>query len=390
MILHDSGKQLKFVPIDLLFIASTLYLGGGIYYGFTVLGNVYSEAVYSYLACIIGYLFFRNKAYKNAPIINDLELSAKVKEKLILLAIFGTLLMLISQLFFDGLFYSSDKIARSAVISSSFYIRIPFYAALFICFCLYATKDKSHQYGRFILFMVIGFVTLLDMNREFLIAYGIIFLIRHFNLHGWNLIPSGFWGFVIITTGALFVLLAAKPLYYLIMLGSIYDGGFANFGEAVNWYRWLDFANTRDIDLSIVQRNDLYYSLQALVYPFSSVDSASKIWFNEILGYEDVGRTFGYSGVLWLSYYFKGPLIMMPWLLIFWFYSLSFFRKELILKVLVTFGLALITYRFFRSEWPLVLKTFLWTFIYPGVVFLLLSRMVIRKSYVPFAPQRKV
>ena len=57
MILHDSGKQLKFVPIDLLFIASTLYLGGGIYYGFTVLGNVYSEAVYSYLACIIGYLF---------------------------------------------------------------------------------------------------------------------------------------------------------------------------------------------------------------------------------------------------------------------------------------------------------------------------------------------
>ena len=81
---------------------------------------------------------------------------------------------------------------------------------------------------------------------------------------------------------------------------------------------------------------------------------------------------------------------MMPWLLIFWFYSLSFFRKELILKVLVTFGLALITYRFFRSEWPLVLKTFLWTFIYPGVVFLLLSRMVIRKSYVPFAPQRKV
>ena len=37
-----------------------------------------------------------------------------------------------------------------------------------------------------------------------------------------------FWGFIIITT-ELFVLLAAKPLYYLIMLGSIYDGGFANF-----------------------------------------------------------------------------------------------------------------------------------------------------------------
>ena len=67
---------------------------------------------------------------------------------------------------------------------------------------------------------------------------------------------------------ALFVLLAAKPLYYLIVLGSVYDGGFANYGEVVNWYRWLDYANLRDIDISIVQRNDLNYSLQALVYPF--------------------------------------------------------------------------------------------------------------------------
>ena len=109
MILHDSGKQLKFVPIDLLFIASTLYLGGGIYYGFTVLGNVYSEAVYSYLACIIGYLFFRNKAYTNAPIINDLELPSNIKERLILLMVLGSLLMLIYPLFFNGFFYSSDN-----------------------------------------------------------------------------------------------------------------------------------------------------------------------------------------------------------------------------------------------------------------------------------------
>ena len=32
MILLDS-KAIKIAPIDLLFIASTLYLGGGIYYG---------------------------------------------------------------------------------------------------------------------------------------------------------------------------------------------------------------------------------------------------------------------------------------------------------------------------------------------------------------------
>ena len=67
MILLDSGKQLKFVPIDLLFIASTLYLGGGIYYGFTVLGNVYSEAVYSYLACIIGYFFLEIRHIQMLP-----------------------------------------------------------------------------------------------------------------------------------------------------------------------------------------------------------------------------------------------------------------------------------------------------------------------------------
>ena len=306
-----------------------------------------------------------------------------------MLAVLGSLLMLIYPLFFNGFFYSSDKLERASIIQSSFFVRIPFYAALFICFCLYATKDKSHQYGRFILFIVIGFVTLVDMNREFLIAFGLICMVRHFNLHGSNIIPKGFWGFIIIISLALFVLLAAKPLYYLIVLGSVYDGGFANYGEVVNWYRWLDYANLRDIDISIVQRNDLNYSLQALVYPFSSYDSASKIWFNEILGYQDVGRTFGYSGVLWVSYYFKGPLIMVPWLILFWLYSLSYFKNNLALKVLFMFGLTLITYRFFRSEWPLVLKTFLWTFIYPGVVFLLLSRMVFRKSFVPFNPQRK-
>ena len=53
MILHDSGKQLKFVPIDLLFIASTLYLGGGIYYGFTVLGNVYPGVVFLLLSRMV-------------------------------------------------------------------------------------------------------------------------------------------------------------------------------------------------------------------------------------------------------------------------------------------------------------------------------------------------
>ena len=131
-----------------------------------------------YLACIIGYLFFRNNAYKNAPIINDLELPSNIKERLILLAVLGSLLVLFTH--YSLMAFSTHLInwKRASIIQSSFFVRIPL-CFIYCCFCLYATKDKSHQYGRFILFIVIGFVTLVDMNREFLIAFGLICMVRH-------------------------------------------------------------------------------------------------------------------------------------------------------------------------------------------------------------------
>lgn len=357
-------------------IAAFSYLGSGILYGIYILDSLYDEALWSFFSCLLGWAIFRPRAIKNAPILK-ITLATLIKQKLIFLSFAGICSMF---LFFaiNGLdYFSADKVERSGSIASSFILRPPFYAFIVCLVILYSDTSNSYKKIKSLFFYILLLISVIEMNRELIILSGIIFLIRFNKIYGKLLIPKGITGFVLIMTSTVFVLIFLKPIMYIFLLGIPYDGGFFNYGETVNWYRWLDYSITRDTDIASVQRNDFLYSIYSIFLPYNPVDSASKIWFIEVLGNAEEGRTYGYSGVLWLSYYLTGPSIALGWMFLFFIYSSKFSNNQII-QIIIYIGLLMVTYRFFRSEWPLVLKTILWTFIYPSFIFYYLSRLSIK------------
>ena len=53
----------------------------------------------------------------------------------------------------------------------------------------------------------------------------------------------------------------------------------------------------------------------------------------------------------------------------------DFFSKNDFLRITFSLILIIICYRFFRSEWPLVIKTMLWVYFYPTLIlYFLLKR----------------
>jgi len=108
--------------------------------------------------------------------------------------------------------------------------------------------------------------------------------------------------------------------------------------------------------------------LNSIIYPFSYFDSASKIFFEEILKNTYSGMTYGYSGLIWTDYYFNGYFLTLPWIFLSIIYSKSFFNNNDFLRITFSLILIIISYRFFRSEWPLVIKTMLWVYFYPTLI----------------------
>lgn len=361
----------------MLGLAALAYMLSGLSYGYYVLDVIYNSAIWSLIGCMIGWCIFHKRAVRNSVLMVS-NLKTSVIQRLIFLAFVGISGMLIFFAYFGSSYVLSDKILRSETINDTFFIRIPFYASISCAFILYSDKDCRYRKTRELIFYLILFVSLVEMNRELLLAVGLLFVFKHYQQHRRLLIPSGFFGFIVIILMLVFFLVLLKPLLYLTILGSQYDGGFLNFGETVNWYKWLDYKAVNDVDLSEVQKNDFSYALFSIFLPYSPVDSASAIWFREVLGNSDIGRTYGYSGVLWLSRYLSDTLISLPWIFVFYIYSLRWSRRNTI-NIIIGLGLCLISFRFFRSEWPLVLKTYIWTFLYPSLLFYTLSRFTFNK-----------
>lgn len=381
MIINRKNTDIIFLQIDLLGISAIAYLVSGLLYGFFALGYIYDEAVYSFIGCMFGWVLFREKAIRSSHALT-LNISAQTELRLLVLIFFSQLIML-GYFFYGGMEYlSSSKVDRYEQVNSLIFLRIPFYASLFCLIILVSEVHKRFVFIKNLLIYMAVFIGVFEMNRELLIIIGLLIVIKLYKHNGRVIIPQGIVGFLIIILSAIFFLVLLKPLLYLVVLGEHYDGGFINFGETVNWYRWLDYAQSRSIDLSQVQKNDFQYSIASFLLPYSPFDSASKIWFRDILGHDYAGMTYGYSGVLWLSHYFKGWTISIPWMSLFYLYSCNF-KVQRGLAIILQIGLAVVSYRFFRSEWPLVLKTYLWVFFYPTVIFFIVSRLrVMNKSEV--------
>lgn len=378
MLFEKSQNGLKFIYIDMLGIAAFAYLSSGLLYGNFILGVVYPEAVWSSIGCIVGWLIFRSRA-KNNGITLNCSLSPATQQKLIFASFSGAIVMLLFFAFSGWNYLLSDKVDRSEHIAEYFFIRIPFYVTMLSVFLLHCETSKRFRVWKSILYYMILMVSIIEMNREFILFACLLTIVRFYYLRGTLLIPRGLTGFIAILVAIVFFLVLLKPLLYMIILGQQYDGGFFNFGETVNWYRWLDFSHRNEVDLSVVQKNDGMYTISSFFIPFSNYESASRVWFRDILENDGYGRTFGYSGVLWVSRYFDHFLIALAWVGLFFIYSCRW-SKNNVVSLLIAISLCLVSYRFFRSEWPLVLKTILWTYIYPGIICFLICSLGSAKS----------
>jgi hypothetical protein len=93
-----------------------------------------------------------------------------------------------------------------------------------------------------------------------------------------------------------------------------------------------------------------------------------------VLGEDGIGQTYGYSGLLsWYSVSGHVGVVIIP--LLIGFGAVKIDRSRSVVAAIASFGIALVAFRLFRSEYVLVIKTLLWQYFYPGVVVWFLARL---------------
>ncbi len=375
MIFRNDRDALQMNTLDWVALPAFAYLGTGLLYGRYTLSYTSFEATLSLLAIGLFWVLLRHRSFLDL----NLEISLQLEKNLLVsvLVLLGSILLFYIAVGFS--YFSLDKIERSPLITDFFFLRVGFWAGAVLLLILLCEKSGRFRSTKLAAVIFSIFVLLVEGNRELLIISGLQVVFYQWTFNRRLIVPQGFPGFLTLAFALFFVTVLFKPLFYIIAVGQAYDGGWFNFGELVNWIRWNHYVDTRGIDAAYIQRFDLQYLAEALVLPFSSFQSSSAVWFVEVLGNEGRGRTFGYSGVLWLSAYFPGWTIVVPWLLICLLFMKLSDAKSLVL-ILFVFCACAISFRLFRSEWVLVAKTFLWLFFYPGVLTLLASKVRLTRT----------
>jgi hypothetical protein len=389
LVFRDNQNQIRVNAFLSLLILASLYFVGGLIYVHVAYGTLQpigSLTAIAFIGLIVGaYLaasIFPRKDGECAQRVRVSKTSAQRSEVLLLICAFA-LLALGSCMYVlapPG-YLSMDKVERAPTLRALYGIRIlllispvVYYLALNTVRGVQSTALRKLYAVYLILYAA---VSLVEINREMLLALGVLILCWAGRFH--NYLPRFFPTQVIYLLGAVTVFFTLKGILYPIFFASDYEGGAFAFGEVVNWARWTIYAFENEVDLARLHQGDLLYLLNALVFPASAFESASAIWFREILQLEGVGQTYGYSGLLsWYS--LGGPIgvFLIPAGLA--FLAVAADRTPGTLCALATFCFVLVAFRFFRSEYVLVLKTFLWQCFYPGLVFLAFSRIRIARG----------
>ena len=269
-----------------------------------------------------------------------------------------------------------DKVERSPALRELYAVRILFfmspavyYVGLMRSNVVRSSLLKTYYATYLVLY---GFAALVEINREMLLILGVLVLcwLGRFRQSFPRFFPAQF---LLLAAGLVFFL-TIKALLYPLFFASSFEGGLLSIGELVNWARWTMHAFRTEVDLSVLHRHDLEYLLNAVVFPVSGFESASAIWFREILSLEGVGQTYGYSGLLsW--YALGGPIGVFAFPFVLGFIAMALDRSSSAYSAIAGFCFTLVLFRFFRSEYVLVLKTFLWQYFYPALFFYVLSRI---------------
>jgi oligosaccharide repeat unit polymerase len=401
LVFLDANQQVRVNGCLVLSIAGILYFLSGFIYAeaaYGAGGSIGGLVAIATLGFLGGVLFGRQIGRIQPidvlpkPVFRRSQTWANRSEVVLILVAFALLLLGCSFYFLAPSGYlSMDKIERSPALRELYGVRILFfmspviyYLALMRC----AVVENALLRKVYLLYLMLYCaVTFVEINREMLLVLGVLALcwLGRFRKY----FPPFFPRQLILIVLVLVLFFTLKGLLYPIFFATTYEGGLLSFGEVINWARWTVYAFDNGIDIEQLHRNDWRYLANALVFPFSAHESASAIWFREVLQMESVGQTYGYSGIL--SWYSLGGwvgVLMFPALL--GFVSVILDRRASPLAALATFCLVLVSFRFFRSEYVLVIKTYLWQFFYPGLLFLFLSRLRVQfKAASGYSPRAR-
>lgn len=372
MVFSGYNGKLYFKPINLLGLSSIAYLGSGLAYGYSNFGYIHPLVLSALIICCCLWFIF-GVGYRGVEL--SLTLPRDQEFNLLMISLGALGLMIIYYIMLGPGYFSADKITKYQMAVKYDFFQIPIRSASILFFLTLLGREKRFLKIKRLFLTVLFIICILEISRQLLLFCGIGFILYIWQTRRVCLFPSGILGVFTIIFLGVFIVFIFKPLFYLVVLGTPFSGGFDHYSELTNWFRWLNYAETRNIDISYVQRNDLRYSFQSFFLPFSTEPSSTKVWFSEVLGDDRDGITYGYSGLLWVSNYFSGIYLIIPFGLLFLFFRFFSKGNAGAIKLCVSFTIAIVSYRFFRSEWVLVQKASLWVYLYPCFLMLLFSRV---------------
>ena len=370
MIFHSDKGSLYFKPLDFLLLTGVAYLATGIAYGILTYNFYSSSAIYSLISIIISWLIFSKKSIIRCHFSIDRNL------EWILLAF--TVLCMLSILFFyiaaGPSYFTIDKVTRYTVGSQLIYLKTGYWGSLSLLTALSIEGSRRFITCKTSLYALALLIGIIEGDRQILLILCFTSVFIFWARYNICLIPRGMNGAIIVIFVMTFITFFFKPIFYILFLGKHFDGGWFYASELFNWVRWEYYAKSNNIDISQVQINDIKYGLESIFLPFSSVDSSSRMWFNNVLGHKkSIGLTYGYSGTMWLGRWLPGLTIALPWFALCFLIHKITQSKDTLLKYLLLLPLVFLLYRLFRSEWVLLLKLYLWLFLYPSLIIYYLS-----------------
>jgi hypothetical protein len=391
LIFLDAEQNVRVNAYLVLALMFVLYLGGGWLYAWSVYDDIgrlsllVAIAVFGLTAAgMVGRVLFEGSARVYKWERAQPRDPWKANRSEVILVLLAFLLLGLGCAFYLTVpqgYLGLDKVARSQPLREGYPLRIFLFVSPLALYMAIsrgnAARSRCLEWIYWLYFILYGMISVIEINREMLMIWGVLILCWLGRYRGYlpRFLPSQ----LLLLMAAIALFFVLKGLLYPMFFGYSYDGGLWAFGEVVNWARWTMLTFENDINIAELHRYDFLYLLNAFVFPFSAVEGPSAIWFREVLGNEQIGATYGYSGLL--SWYSVGG-IFGAFAIPFGLGLLAMFlnRRSGPMAALASICFVLVAFRFVRSEYALVVKTYLWQFFYPGLFLLFLSKLRVARS----------
>ena len=274
MIFYIKNKKLFLCPIDLLFISSIFYC----VYGMLWLNEkilFFKEPLIILFS--ISFFWIYKKTLSNSKDQSYISLEITLDKKnfymIYLIATVGIISFLIIYFFLGAEYFSLTKDLRYKYIKSTEVPRIISFVSMIGLFVSSVSNKQYYQKYRKLIVTIFWIISFLEINREMILLMSFVSYSRFLS----NIKHTGrnikFISLFFIMLGAL-LMIFSKPILFYYQFGT-YPESIYNVSELTNWLRHFAYVKINNFDVSEVQKYDLQYLLNAIIFPYSFFNSAS-------------------------------------------------------------------------------------------------------------------